>query len=107
MVFNDVYPEGHQGGVTLVLNDERKAASGDVRFEASQGQWQGFPKVLRRIVDEANNEISVTLCYPDTSKHMAGFKSCHLPGLRFQLYNPGKRRRRSSCFDRGFGQAGT
>ena len=83
MVFNDVYPEGHQGGVTLVLNDERKAASGDVRFEASQGQWQGFPKVLRRIVDEVNNEISVTLCYPDTSKHMAGFNPAIYPDFAF------------------------
>ena len=25
MVFSDVYPEGHQGGVTLVLNGDRKS----------------------------------------------------------------------------------
>ena len=36
MVFSDVYPEGHQGGVTLVLNGDRRAAGGDVRFEISQ-----------------------------------------------------------------------
>lgn len=29
MVFSDVYPEGHQGGVTLVLNGDRRAAGGD------------------------------------------------------------------------------
>ena len=43
MVFSDVYPEGHQGGLTLVLNGDRRAANGDVRFEISQGQWQGLP----------------------------------------------------------------
>ena len=83
MVFNDVYPEGHQGGVTLVLNDERRAASGDVRFEASQGQWQGFPRVRKREVDEAANEIRVTLSYPDTSKHMAGFNPAIYPDFAF------------------------
>lgn len=57
MVFSDVYPEGHQSGVTLVLNGDRRAAAGDVRFEISQGQWQGLPKMRSRIVDEANNEI--------------------------------------------------
>ena len=36
MVFSDVYPEGHQGGLTLVLNGDRRAANGDVRFEISQ-----------------------------------------------------------------------
>ena len=73
MVFSDFYPEGHQGGVTLVLNGNRKAACGDVRFEISQGQWQGLPKMKNRVVDTANNEISVTLSYPDSTKHMAGF----------------------------------
>ena len=31
MVFSDVYPEGHQGGVTLVLNGDRRAAGGAFR----------------------------------------------------------------------------
>ena len=44
MVFSDNYSEGHQGGVTLVLNGHRRAANGDVRFEVSQGQWQGLPR---------------------------------------------------------------
>lgn len=83
MVFNDVYPEGHQGGVTLVLNDERRAASGDVRFEASQGQWQGFPRMRKREVDVENNEIRVTLSYPDSSKHMSGFNPAIYPDFAF------------------------
>ena len=32
MVFSDVYPEGHQGGLTLVMNGQRVAANGEVRF---------------------------------------------------------------------------
>ena len=81
MVFSDVYPEGHQGGLTLVLNGDRRAAGGDVRFEISQGQWQGLPKMRKRVVDEAANEIRVTLSYPDSAKHMAdlvlGLLLCH------------------------------
>lgn len=83
MVFSDFYPEGHQGGVTLVLNGNRKAACGDVRFEISQGQWQGLPKMKNRVVDTANNEISVTLSYPDSTKHMAGFNPMLYPDFVF------------------------
>lgn len=83
MVFSDFYPEGHQGGVTLVLNGNREAANGDVRFEVSQGQWQALPVLRKRVVDEANNEIRVTLSYPDSSKHMAGFNPALYPDFVF------------------------
>lgn len=83
MVFSDVYPEGHQGGLTLVLNGDRRAANGDVRFEISQGQWQGLPKMRSRVVDEADNEIRVTLSYPDSAKHMAGFNPMIYPDFVF------------------------
>lgn len=83
MVFNDVYPEGHQGGVTLVLSGERRAGNGDVRFEVSPGQWQGLPKVRNRVVDKDNNEIKVTLSYPDSVKHQAGFNPMLYPDFVF------------------------
>ncbi len=83
MVFNDSYPEGHQGGVTLVLNGNREAANGDVRFEVSQGQWQGLPVLRKRVVDTADNEIRVTLSFPDSSKHMAGFNPALYPDFAF------------------------
>lgn len=73
MVFSDVYPEGHQGGITLVMNSFRLAANGDIRFEVSQGQWQGLPKFRERTVDKAGNSISVMLSYPDSAKHKSGF----------------------------------
>lgn len=83
MVFNDMYSEGHQGGLTLVLNGERRAANGDVRFEISQGQWQGLPRMRSRVVDKANNEIRVVESYPDTMKHMSGFNPSIYPDFVF------------------------
>lgn len=78
MVFSDVYPEGHQGGLTLVLNGDRRAANGDVRFEISQGQWQGLPKMRSRVVDEADNEIRVTLSYPDSPNTWQALIRCFI-----------------------------
>lgn len=83
MVFNDMYPEGHQGGITLVLNGERRAANGDIRLEVSPGQWQGLPKVRKREVDKESNEIRVTLSYPDSTKHQAGFNPMLYPDFVF------------------------
>ena len=83
MVFSDMYPEGHQGGITLVVNGERRAANGDVRFEVSQGQWQGLPKLRSRKVDQASNSIIVTQSYPDSSKHMSGFNPSIYPDFVF------------------------
>ncbi|MCQ2110066.1 MAG: glycoside hydrolase family 9 protein [Bacteroidaceae bacterium] len=83
MVFSDVYPEGHQGGVTIAVSDNRHAANGDVRFEVSPGQWQGLPRVRKRTVDEDENSISVLLSYPDSSKHLAGFNPMLYPDFDF------------------------
>lgn len=43
MVFSDVYPEGHQGGVTLVTNGNRRAAGGDVRLRCRKASGRRFP----------------------------------------------------------------
>lgn len=83
IVFSDVYPEGHQGGITVVLNGNRLAACGDVRFEASQGQWQALPKLRNRIVNKSANEICVELSYPDSARHMTGFNPTIYPDFVF------------------------
>ena len=88
-----------KGGVTLVLNGDRRAAGGDVRFEISQGQWQGLPKMRKRVVDEAANEIRVTLSYPDSAKHMGGVQSDALSGFCFRLYYQGERGKGLSGID--------
>ena len=46
MAFNDFYPEGHQGGVSVLMNGHRIATNGDIRMEATPGQWQPVPKQL-------------------------------------------------------------
>ena len=38
IAFEDIYPAGHQGGVSILMHGERLAANGDVRFEPTPGQ---------------------------------------------------------------------
>jgi len=73
MAFSDVYPEGRQGGISIIMNNNRVAANGDIRLEVSQGQWQGLPVMRKRQVDASTNSITVTESYPDSMKHAAGF----------------------------------
>ena len=79
MVFDDVYPEGHQSGVCLIMNGNRIATNGDLRLEATPGQWQPLPKQLKRTV--AGNSITTSLVYPDSSKHETGFNPIIYPDL--------------------------
>lgn len=43
MAFSDFYPEGHQGGVCVIMNGRRVATNGDIRLDATPGQWQAVP----------------------------------------------------------------
>ena len=83
MVFDDFYPEGHQGGLTIVQFGNRVAANGDVRLEPTPGQWSPTPKVGKRKVDKENGIISVKLSYPDSSKNEKGFNPVEYPDLNF------------------------
>lgn len=81
MAFDDIYPEGHQGGVCIIMNGNRVATNGDIRFEATPGQWQPVPKQLNRKLGE--NSITATLCYPDSSRHLTGFNPMIYPDFQF------------------------
>lgn len=83
MVFQDIYPEGHQGGVGIIQNGVRVATNGDVRLEPSPGQWAPIPIMHKRVVDKANNRISVSLTYPDSSRNRKGFNPIDYPDLYF------------------------
>ncbi|MBX2843926.1 MAG: glycoside hydrolase family 9 protein, partial [Flammeovirgaceae bacterium] len=83
MAFHDFYPEGHQGGVTIIQNGTRVAANGDVRLEATPGQWQPVPKMNGRVVNSETKEITVNLSYPDESKNRKGFNPVDYPDLEF------------------------
>jgi len=82
MVFDDFYPEGHQGGLSIIQHGTRVAANGDVRLESTPGQWSPVPKVVDRIIDKDKGIISVKLSYPDESKNGTGFNPIIYPDLK-------------------------
>jgi endoglucanase len=84
MAFQDIYPEGHQGGVSLIQHDVRVASNGDLRLEPTPGQWQPVPRQLDRVVDRSRNEIATRLVYPDTAKHLHGFNPIVYPDLTLE-----------------------
>ena len=86
MVFQDIYPEGHQGALGIIQNGERVATNGDLRLEPTPGQWAPTPKMHKRIVNKAENLITVSLTFPDSSKDKKGFNPIDYPDLYFN-YN--------------------
>lgn len=86
MVFYDIYPEGHQGGVGIIQNGTRVATNGDIRLEPTPGQWEPIPKVGEREVIPENNEVRVKLSYPDESRDRKGFNPIYYPDLEFSYY---------------------
>ena len=100
ITFEDIYPEGHQGGVSLLMHGERIAANGDVRFEPDPGQWQPVPAQLDRKVDAENGRIVTRLRYPDEKRHLAGFNPMVYPDCVFEytVSVQVERRRADSAF---------
>ncbi|MCB9281462.1 MAG: glycoside hydrolase family 9 protein [Lewinellaceae bacterium] len=82
-VFSDIYPDGHQTGVTVIQHGSRVAANGDLRLEASPGQWSPVPKGGKLTVDEPTETITQTLWYPDSTKNRTGFNPILYPDLVF------------------------
>lgn len=83
MAFDDIYPEGHQSGVSIIMHGHRVATNGDIRFEPTPGQWQPVPKQGERLLDEAANTITTTLAYPDKARHLNGFNPMIYPDFEF------------------------
>ncbi len=81
MAFDDIYPTGHQGGVSIIMNGHRVATNGDIRLEATPGQWQPVPKQKSRTLGD--NSITTQLCYPDSAAHLTGFNPTIYPDLVF------------------------
>ncbi len=81
MAFQDIYPEGHQGGVSIIQHGVRVATNGDLRLEPTPGQWQPVPLQHARVVDQAAGVITTRLSYPDSSRHLKGFNPMFYPDL--------------------------
>ncbi len=84
MAFQDIYPEGHQGGVAVIQHGMRLATNGDIRLDRTPGQWQPLPKQQKRVVDAAAGTIKVTLSYPDSSRNKKGFNPMVYPDYYFK-----------------------
>ncbi|MDR2765573.1 MAG: glycoside hydrolase family 9 protein, partial [Tannerella sp.] len=83
MAFDDIYPEGHQSGVSVIMHGNRIATNGDIRFEPAPGQWQPVPVQRKRDLNDSINEIVVSLSFPDSSRHLKGFNPMIYPDFVF------------------------
>lgn len=83
MLADDFYPEGHQGGVSILLNGHRLATNGDIRLEPTPGQWAPIPRLVERKVDAAKGEITAHYAYPDPARDRKGFNPILYPDLAF------------------------
>lgn len=83
MAFSDFYPQGHQGGVTIIMHGIRIAANGDLRLNEAPGQWQPIPKQKKRVTDKAEKLITTYLTYPDSAINRKGFNPIIYPELYF------------------------
>ncbi len=81
MAFQDIYPEGHQSGVSIIQHGVRVATGGDLRLEPTPGQWQPVPKQGERTVDLEAQTITTRLAYPDPDKDRKGFNPIVYPDL--------------------------
>ncbi len=83
IAFEDIYPEGHQGGITVIMHGERIAANGDLRFEPTPGQWQPVPKQISRAVLPEEQRVNTVLRYPDEERNLQGFNPMVYPDCAF------------------------
>ena len=83
MAFDDIYPEGHQSGVSIIMHGNRIATNGDIRFEQTPGQWQPVHKQGKRDMNDAANTITTTLSFPDSSRHLRAFNPMIYPDFQF------------------------
>ena len=81
MAFKDIYPEGHQGGIAIIMHGKRIATNGDIRLDETPGQWQRIPMQLDRLVHTDSGTIIVKLAYPDPAINRKGFNPIEYPDL--------------------------
>ena len=94
MAFQDIYPEGHQAGVSIIQNGVRVATNGDLRLDPTPGQWQPMPRQEKRVASKERNEITTWLSYPDPSRNRTGFNPIDYPDLNlsYQVHVKGEGR---------------
>lgn len=88
MAFQDIYPDWHQGGVSIIQNGVRVAANSDLRLDPAPGQWQPMPRRDAHVVDSGANTISTTLSYPDLTKNRTALNPSTCPDFNFSYEVP-------------------
>ena len=67
----------------MIQHGVRVAANGDLRLEASPGQWSPMPATGERTVNARTQTVSRHLSFPDTSKDRTGFNPIIYPDLHW------------------------
>ena len=80
MAFDDIYPEGHQSGVSIIMHGNRIASNGDIRFDKLPGQWNAVPKQGERVLCAKGNTITTSLQFPDPARK-TGFNPMEYPDI--------------------------
>ncbi len=83
MAFDDIYPEGHQSGISVIMHDRRLLTNGDIRFEQTPGQWQPVSRQDARELDPEEEMIRAKLHYPDEDTHLKGLNPRIYPDFSF------------------------
>lgn len=86
IVLHDIYPEGRQGGMTIIQHGKRVAANGNLSLQPTPGQWQPYPRLLNREVLKDENKIVASLMFPDSNRINADNQPIIYPDFEFQ-YN--------------------
>ena len=97
LFYHNTFSEGHQGGLEIIQHENRVATNGEIRINATPGQWQPTAKlgeglqkrgvspqslaIEARKVDKENNEISIPCSFPDESLDRKGFNPIIYPDL--------------------------
>jgi len=83
IVLDDVYPEGHQGGITIIQHGRRVAANGNLYLQPATGQWEPHPRLLDKKVILEENKIIATLMYPDSNRIKTADQPIIYPDFEF------------------------
>ena len=60
MAFMDIYPVGHQAGVSMIMHGKRIATNGDLRFEPTPGRGRPFRSsltghLMKKVIPSSRN----------------------------------------------------
>ena len=81
MVFQDFYPVGHQGGVSIIMHGKRVASVGDLRLDANLGGGMPISGKVTRKVDAAGNTITAQVIYPNPDENRYSLLPVEHPDL--------------------------